>query len=170
MSAIRYQDFDLIIETASDHYRARVVRSPAGEATTEFALPFTPLEQQNFLLRMGRPRRGMRNHYTPEIELTRTFGQQLYGAVFQGTVQDALVRSLDRARNQGDGLRIRLRLNDVPALVDLPWEYLYDATTERFLAHSIETPIVRYLDLPQQIAPLAVQSPLNVLVVIAAPP
>ncbi len=169
MTGMRYQDFDLVIETAGDHYRACVVRSPAGEAATAFTLPFTPLEQENFLLRMGRPRRGVRGGSAPEVNTTRAFGLQLYNAVFSGSVQDAFVRSLDRVQSQGDGLRLRLRLNNVPALVDLPWEYLYDPTMGRFLAHSTETPIIRYLDLPQQITPLLVRPPLNVLVVIAAP-
>ena len=64
--------------------------------------------------------------------------------------------SLDEASRQDAGLRIRLRLTDVPELADLAWEYLYNPTLNRFLALSVETPIVRYLDLPQRIRPLAV--------------
>ncbi|MEZ4616927.1 MAG: hypothetical protein R2867_15680 [Caldilineaceae bacterium] len=169
MAIIQYQDFDLAIESAGDGYRVKVLRSPAGEAEAEIHLPFAPLEVENFLLRIGRPRRGLRHAGSPEMEATRSFGSRLFDAVFVGAVQDMLIRSLDRARTQGDGVRIRLRLNDAPDLVDLPWEYLYDTAEERFLAHSIETPVVRYLDLPQEVEPLLVPPPLNVLVMIASP-
>ena len=50
-------------------------------------------------------------------------------------------RSLDRARaEQAGGLRLRLRLNDAPAIAGLPWELLYDAKTNSFLAQSERTP------------------------------
>ena len=54
-------------------------------------------------------------------------------------------------------------------MIDLPWEYLYDSSLERFFSHSTNTPIIRYLDLGQAIRPLAVTPPLNVLVMIASP-
>ncbi|MEZ4731092.1 MAG: hypothetical protein R3E79_28560 [Caldilineaceae bacterium] len=78
-----------------------------------------------------------------------------------------LLRSIDKAEQQGAGLRLRLRLP--PSCIELPWEYLYDAAQERFLSHSTSTPIVRYLDLAQSIKPLAVMPPLKVLVMIASP-
>ena len=41
----KYSDFDLLIEpTGGEGYRAKVVASPAGEATGSFALPFSDLE------------------------------------------------------------------------------------------------------------------------------
>ena len=59
--ARRYSDFDLLIEgSAGEGYSARVVDSPAGEATGAFDLPFSELEVENFLLRVGRPRQGTR--------------------------------------------------------------------------------------------------------------
>ena len=89
--------------------------------------------------------------------------------VFEGAVQVCLRNSLDEAERQGAGLRIRLRLNDVPELADLPWEYLYNPVLERFLILSANTPIVRYLELPQPVRPLTVKPPLRILVMIASP-
>ena len=57
----------------------------------------------------------------------------------------------------------------MPALADLPWEYLYDASRQNFLALSKETPIVRFLEVPEPIAPLAAPTPLNLLAVMASP-
>ena len=42
---------------------------------------------------------------------------------------------------------MRLRLDAVPELDPVPWEYLYDsAGSSRFLTLSQETPVVRLLD------------------------
>ena len=58
--AVSYLDFDLLIRRAEGGYRAQVLSSPAGEATADFTLPFSALELENFVLRVGRPRRGTR--------------------------------------------------------------------------------------------------------------
>jgi hypothetical protein len=55
--AISYLDFDLLIRRTESGYQAQVVASPAGEATASFTAPFSELELENFLLRVGRPRR-----------------------------------------------------------------------------------------------------------------
>ena len=99
----------------------------------------------------------------------REFGSKLYEAVFNDDMRACLRRSLDQAGQEGKGLRIRLRLTDAPELNDLPWEYLYNPTLNRFLSLSVETPLVRYLDLPERIRPLAVQPPLRALVMISNP-
>lgn len=168
MSARTYLDFDLQIdELTTSTFRARLLNSPAGQAEAIFEFPFTDQELEIFFLRIGRPRRGVRRINSPEMNEARNFGSKLYKAVFQDTLQSCLLRSIDKAEQQGTGLRLRLRLP--PALVELPWEYLYDSSQERFLSHSTSTPIVRYLDLAQSIKPLAVTLPLKVLVMIASP-
>ena len=53
-------------------------------------------------------------------------GQQLFRGAFSGAVRDGLARSLDLSHQAGRGLRICLRLNDVPELTALPWELMYD--------------------------------------------
>jgi hypothetical protein len=56
-----YSDFDLMIEGSEEGgYHARVIDSPSGEATASFDLPFSELELENFMLKVGRPRRGTR--------------------------------------------------------------------------------------------------------------
>jgi hypothetical protein len=54
-----YQDFDLLIEPGpAGSYRARVLRSPAGEcAPVQFTLPFSEPELENLVLNLGQGRR-----------------------------------------------------------------------------------------------------------------
>jgi CHAT domain len=168
-----YADFDLLVEHAGQGYRARVLDSPAGEAITEFSLPFSPLEMENFLLRLASSlsaaRRRIRGLESPERDLIQRFGGQLFGAVFTGPVGGALQASLNQVLREDTGLRLRLRLTDTPELADVPWELLFDPTADRFLNLTPDTPLVRYLDLPVPVRPLTVSPPIKVLVMISSP-
>ena len=168
MSPIRYLNFDLLIQPSEAGYIARVLHSPCGQAGAEFIRPFSDLELENFLLRVGRPRRGVRRLESSEREAVRTLGGQLFDAVFHDEVETCLRRSMDEAARQETGLRIRLRL-DAPELREIPWEFLHDVDNDRFLTLSATTPLVRSLDLPERILPLEVEPPLRVLVMISSP-
>jgi hypothetical protein len=174
MRELAYQDFDLLIEPTqpgAGAYRARVLRSPAGESgPVEFTLPFSGVELENFVLKVGRPRHGgTRGPGRPETAPLKIFGAQLFSAVFQDELRETLLRSLGDTSSQGVGLRLRLRLVDTPELAGVPWEFLYDPRRNRFLALSHHTPLVRYLDLPDPPRPLPVQGPLRVLVMVSSP-
>ncbi|MGB4976878.1 MAG: CHAT domain-containing protein [Anaerolineae bacterium] len=174
MKTKTYQDFDLSIEKAGERYRARVLSSPDGPAPpTEFDLPFSDMQLENFILRFGQTRRTMRNIGVAGETVNRSlrdFGGRLYSAIFSGSVADRLHGSLGIVGQQENaGLRIRLRLSDAPELIDVPWEYLFDASAGRFLTLSVDTPVVRYLDMPGQVKPLAVQPPLRILVMLSSP-
>jgi CHAT domain len=99
---------------------------------------------------------------------TMRFGRELFDAVFADEIRDCLRAGLDAAIAAGSGLRIRLRLEDAPKLIDLPWELLHDG--KRFLALSARTPIVRFLDLPDPLPPLQVNKTMRLLVMISNPP
>lgn len=164
-----YLDFDLLIEPSGDGYTARVFNSPGGQASSDFSTPFSDLEIENFLLRVGRSRRAVRRIESPEMASAKAFGEKLFNGVFAGDVRGCLRSSLDEASRQGNGLRVRLHLAKAPALADLPWEFLYNAGLNRFLGLSVSTPLVRYLDLPERVRPLAVTPPLRVLMMISSP-
>jgi len=169
MKGLQFFDFDLLFQRTADGYRAQVLSSPAGQGSVEFALPFSDLEIENFLLRFGRARQPARRLGSTQIEAARAFGGRLFEAAFNGEVRSCLRSSLDEAHHLDAGLRIRLRLTDAPELNDLPWEFLLHPALNRFLALSAETPVVRYLDLPETIRPLGVKPPLEVLTVISSP-
>jgi hypothetical protein len=166
-----YQDFDLLIEPGSrGSYQARVLQSPAGEcAPVQFTPPFSPLELENFMLKVSRGRARTRGVNRPESAALKAFGGKLYGAVFQDELRDLWQRSLSLTRAQQVGLRLRLRLADTPELAEVPWEFLYDPRHNRFLVQSLRTPLVRYLDLPDPPRLLSVDGPLRLLVMISSP-
>jgi hypothetical protein len=169
MSRLDYLDFDLSFETSGAEYIARVLNSPAGQAASRFTLPFNSLEVENLLLRIGRTRRGVRRLGSPETEITRYFGSSLFSSVFADEVLGCLRSSLNECYRRGLGLRLRLRFSSTPELGDLPWEFLFDPSRNQFLVLSVETPMVRYLELPLDIEPLLIRPPLKVLVMIASP-
>ena len=177
MTLRTYQNFDLLIEKVGAVYRARVLNSPAGNATVDFRLPFSPSQLQDILARIGSSnKRHLSTYHTnsnaPASELLtpRAFGTQLFTAVFDGPVGDIFGKSLSRIRDQQAGLRIRLRLSsDAPELADLPWEYLYAPNLKRFLVLSDETPLVRYMEVQLPSKDLGIVPPIHLLVVISTP-
>ena len=113
MSIPTYADFDLLIDRSLAGYRARVLRSPAGEASVEFAFPFTTDELATFLGRTagdGHVLGATSSEAGPALD-PHTFGARLYTAAFAGPVGLNLRRSLDEAERHGVGLRIRLRID-----------------------------------------------------------
>jgi CHAT domain-containing protein len=168
---LTYLDFDVLMERGDQGaHRARVVNAPAGETPPiAFTVPFTAQDLEMFMLRIGRPRRVVRTLDAPETKAIKTFGGQLYRALFHDDLEVSLLRSLSEAAARRTGLRIRLRLSDTPELAELPWEFLYDASRNRFLCLSHRTPLVRFLEVPDPPRPLAISPPLQVLVMIASP-
>jgi hypothetical protein len=169
MPDLNYLDMDVNIERTATGFRAEIVNSPAGQASAGFVLPFSDLELENFLLRISGARRSTRRIDSTEMLAAKTFGGRLFDAVFTGDVRGVFTASQSEAERQGAGLRVRLRLGNAPELCDLPWEFLYNSTLNRFLALSTKTPLVRFLELPEPIRPLIVKPPLRVLAMISSP-
>ncbi len=168
MAPRNYRNFDLVIEREGNGFDVHVVDSPAGEAHGSFAMPFGEHELENFVLKMG-ARRGVRRAGSAPGTAAQAFGQTLYGAVFTPDVEYALRQSLQDCQAAGEGLRLRLRLDRAPELMDVPWEYLHSTSLARPLALSVDTPLVRYLEMGQPVEALEVALPLRILVVVASP-
>ena len=89
MGAHTYLDFDLQIDDLGDgRYRAYVLASPAGQAEAFFDLPFSDLELENFFLRIGRPRRGIRRINSAEMNEARQFSAREYRVLGNQAVID----------------------------------------------------------------------------------
>ncbi|HET8988138.1 MAG TPA: CHAT domain-containing protein, partial [Humibacillus sp.] len=99
----------------------------------------------------------------------KDYGRRLGDALLTGPVLDAFTQSLDAAAALDKDLRVRLRLDAVPELDPVPWEYVYDSRLERFLTLSQQTPVVRLLDSLKRPPAVSVESPLRVLVMISSP-
>lgn len=164
MTRRTYLDFDLQI-TRTDHgLLARVLHSPAGQASVQIetgaldrVIPAAdwPAWQASTV--------------AAGDDQARRAGQALFQALFHDEMLVCWGQSLVEARHSGCGLRLRLRLSQAPELMALPWELLFDPTQNRFLALSAETPLVHYLDLPRRAGPLSVELPVHILVAVATP-
>lgn len=161
-----YLDFDIQLTRHLEAYTVRVLQSPAGQATAQVAADSLSLSAFVPALRNNGWRLLIEDNQKEQI---KAIGQALFRTVFCGDVLTCLGQSLSEARNDGCGLRIKLRMSETPELSGLPWEYLYHPSLDRFLALSAETTVVHYLDLPRKAPPLNVSLPLHILVVMATP-
>ncbi|MBI5034238.1 MAG: tetratricopeptide repeat protein [Chloroflexi bacterium] len=171
--SVSYLDFDLEIGVGTGRsYPIAVVHSPAGEARATMQFPFDELvldsrlkDLQIALLRSGGKRR---QALTQEESAVQEFGKQLFDALIVGEVRSRYDLSQREAGLQSKGLRLKLRIGS-PQLAALPWEFLYDTRNAEYVCLSTNTPVVRYLELPQPIQPLLVTLPLRVLGMIVSP-
>ena len=162
-----YLDFELEIgEGDALEYPVAVLRSPAGEARERVEFPFGELELENrlqalqiALLRTGGIRRQV---LTPEEHTVQAFGRALFEMLLCREVRSRYDVSLREAASQGKGLRIKLRVQS-PELAALPWEFIYDPRNAEYVCLSRNTPLVRYLELPQPVQPLRAELPLRIL-------
>jgi hypothetical protein len=163
-----YEIFDLLVERHSSGYRARVLSSPAGNETADLQQPISEEQFQSFLFRVGRPRRLTRRVGPSVSEETKRFGADLLNFLLPDRLRTCFERSRFEAAGRQHGLRLQIRLTDVPELCDLPWEFLYHDEAG-FVALSAQTPIVRFLEIRQPVSPLALRHPLRILVLISGP-
>lgn len=168
-----YLDFELEVGIGEGRsYPVAVLDSPAGEAraTMHFPLGDLALENrllalQNALLRSGGQQR---RDLSPQQQAVQDFGRELFDMLFTPDVRSCYEVSLREAAQQRKGLRLKLRIHP-PELAALPWEYLWHPGRSEYVSLSTRTPIVRYLELPQRIQPLAVTPPLRILGMISGP-
>ena len=165
-----YDDLKLRIEAGDgDSYRV-VAFGPGGNtATGRFARPISQVELDNFILRVGLPRRHVRKYRSSQMEEAKQLGTQLFESLLAADVGDLYhgARSVADSRNRG--LRVTLYLTGVPELMEIPWEFLYDPGDAFFLSQSMYTPLVRSLDLRSASPPRKLTLPMKVLGMASAP-
>lgn len=167
---MNHEDLDLLLTRAENGFTARVIHSPVGEGqSTEFGVLFSDLELENLQLRIAAGRARTRRVEAGPVADAKRFGAVLFDAIFSGATHECLRRSQDRARELQANLRIRLRISDCPELANLPWELLYDARDDSFLALSVGTPLIRYSQLPDPPRAITGPLPLRVLVIRSEP-
>lgn len=152
MSVKNYSNFDLFITKKGEQkYQARVIYSPAGQASADFSLSLSELESK---WRDG----------------PQAYGEFLFETVFQPKIKNVLTSSQNMISSENEGLCIRLRFEEnLYELIQLRWERLYDPESSNPLALSDKTPIVRYLEVSKPEKSLSVILPLRVLVMISNP-
>jgi hypothetical protein len=172
-----YLDFDLSIWNEGEGYCAKVTDSPAGQSPRcQLPLP-SDFKKSEFLLKLEnavlRGSGRFRGPATQGERDLRAFGQGLFDAIFRHSegIAKLFNSSLEKVTekpHQFEGLRLKLRI-DAPELARLPWEYLYDAGKNDWIALRKRSPIVRFLDLDQPTGELTVNGPINILGMIVNP-
>ncbi len=158
--SMAYENFDIRVGRKSgDSYPVEVTRNPNGNEMYPVDQPFDP-EDYDFadlvsyleaLVGKGKD----------AVEV----GKKMHDFLFPSAVEKIFFANRQSMRDQGKGLRIRLRV-DAPELSALPWEYCY---ADEFLALKRDTPLVRYIPQPFAGQELDAPNPMKVLVAIAAP-
>jgi hypothetical protein len=145
-----------VLRFAAGHHEARTPRTSAPEPSAD--------------LRRGRAARDIGRQVELREAGAKELGGRLAEALFAvGHIGDAFRESHRRACANGRGLRLSLSLAAAPALLNVPWEFLFDRP--RFLAASPTTPVVRVSNAEprRNLAAPAVTTPLRVLAVISNP-
>lgn len=153
--AMTYQDFQILV-TADRKIRAS---SEQGEETGELRLDISKIKLALSLIEKRQTDAG----------LLKGLGGELYQALFPNKVHGHWRATKAGADAAGSGARLRL-IFDAPELAALPWEFLYDESTNTFLANDTQTVLSRYIDVPLGKRVIGAAShPLRILLVISAP-
>lgn len=152
---INYQDFQLLV-TTDLLVRASSVQ---GDVSNRFRLDLNEIKLALNLIEKRQT----------DIDLLKRLGGKLYQAIFPKDILGLFRATVAGASSSESNVRIRLVL-ELPELASLPWELLYDESTNTFLANSIQTALSRYIDVPLQKRDLkSAKLPLKVLLIISSP-
>ncbi|MET9418126.1 CHAT domain-containing protein [Streptomyces klenkii] len=155
-------DFVLEISGGTGGQYAVTVSSPAGEGAASVALEPGAIGarladlQRAVLASSVTPRAAALGLERP----VRDVGERLFRTVFDGRLRGLYLASRQRAAERDQPLRVVLRIR-APELAALPWELLHDEDLGGYLC--LHQPLVRYVDLPEPLAPLRSEPPLKVL-------
>lgn len=154
-----FADFDLEIGSPEGNtYQVRVLDSPQGDDSGEFAFPFSARELERAIQQL---------EDEGDEELLIDLGSRLFEALFDGPVGELLRAGQGRTAH-GAGLRLRLRVKGEDLLA-VPWEILYDPGQRQFLGLTRRNLIVRHLEVrhPHNLPPASL--PLRMLIVPSSP-
>jgi len=192
---MRYLDFTLQLSSVADgSYRVEVMESPAGNTAMHLSLSLDP---EAILAEAGRHLAGSDESPDPGTpldprkleDLRVELGLPLFERLFAGEVREAFARSrtnIDLRRSMGEDCMLRLRLHfgrpspeapwrdgelqrDLLRLASLPWEYLCDPATGKFLALDGALPIVRRFNTRAMTDLPPVRPPIRLLVASCQP-
>jgi len=178
MATYAYDDFQVTFTPAAAGGYDMVAEEPSGAVhRTHFAVPL-PAEQleQAVLSIAARRSRTARLGPTsrevgPAAESVELDAEQVGAALADALFADGVGAAYDAARDVSNtaqrGLRLTLSLASAPALISLPWEFLY--RRPRFIASQRHSPLVRRLDTGTRTAPPGITGKVRILGVISSP-
>jgi len=71
-------------------------------------------------------------YFSSKKQPIKDFGQNIFDSLLKGEVRSAYDVSMREAKQQGKGLRMKLRIKP-PELAALPWEFLYDSRYAKYI-------------------------------------
>ena len=152
---MNYQDFQVLV-TPDRKIRAS---SEQGDEWDELRLDMSKIKLALNLIEKRQT----------DADLLKGAGRRAVPGAFPQQNQRPLARHPAGAEATGSGVRLRI-VCEPPELAALPWEFLYDETTNTFLANDTQTALSRDLDVPQSKRALGSSShPLRILLVISSP-
>jgi peptidoglycan hydrolase-like protein with peptidoglycan-binding domain len=197
MAAYVYDDFRVTFTPrAEGDFELRAVAADGAEASAVFVLPLSENELERAVLDVADSRAARRTRRgTPDPPLAvvataeasstvatvtrdvggdgppvmdaEALGATLADALLCGEIGSAYLEATNRAAAKGSGIRLTLSLADTPALLSVPWEFLY--RRPRFLASQRRTPLVRLLDTGSLVPPPTIDAKVRMLAVVASP-
>ena len=159
LKRLAYENFDVRFERSPQPAVWRVTaESTQGEASGAFQPPGANGEAKEVIA----------NAPWAEAGALKQYGTALYDALFTADLRALFMSSFTAAKGGGKGLRLRVRTEE-GVLSRLPWELLWRSDIDVPLASSEWHPVVRFIRLPFETRPLAIDGRLRVLLVSAVP-
>jgi hypothetical protein len=164
-----YDEFRFRLNPRGDGaYHVHVQTAAGATANGSFHPPYNDDQLELLRAKLNPRTRGVRGVDSPEYERGKAFGAALWDAlIVDDPVRDVFAAARRSAKDAGRNLRITLSLSAAPELMSIPWELLY--RRPGFLAMSVQSPVVRYLDLDATVSPLQVEPPLQILGMVSSP-
>ncbi|MGI9031052.1 MAG: CHAT domain-containing protein [Ilumatobacteraceae bacterium] len=172
MATYVYDDFRVSFTPRSDELFDVLARGADGNtASGTFTMPLSAADLERAVLDVAtraatRTTRDLRGVGPARLD-AQTLGSKLAEALLRDGIGAAYDRARQQAAADGHGLRLSLDLGAAPALLSVPWEFLY--RPPRFLASQRRSPIVRVLGTPELGEPPVIEGAVRVLGVIASP-
>src|SRR5215218_5315783 len=179
MATYVYEDFRVTFTPRADTgYDVRAIDATGRSVDGTFTVPLTDDDLEQTVLRLAQ---STTRRATAALGATRDVGEvrdrptvdaerlggSLAAALLAGDVGAAYRQAMERAENHGHGTRMSLSLAHAPALLSVPWEFLYERP--RFLASQRRTPIVRLLETGSMGPAPVIEGPVRILGIIASP-
>jgi hypothetical protein len=121
-----YDELRLRIDGSDERAYRVLATARLAEAAGSLELPFSEAEVKDFISRVSVPYCRDRMYVSSLAEAKR-FGAGLFNSLFRDQVYGLYRDALSEARSRDHGLRITLCRSEAPALITVPWEYLFDA-------------------------------------------
>lgn len=175
MADVRYLNIDIRVVPGADGALRVLYIYPGVEPASGLERAYRPPEGYETSLSGRRPDRHTWRRApgaeapdgAASLKALQAAGEALYTALIP-TEAEALL-SLAEAVETPVRVRVRIDLTRAPELSTIPWEALYRKTSNKLLATTVNTTVVRLLDPDDQQVQTPVEGALRVLIAVAIP-